>query len=241
MDFRNIKALTFDVGGTILNWHDTIAAELRVVGASSGVDVDWAEFANKWRAKAAALVINSRTADIPRGSMEGANHHTLNKVLEDYAITAFNDADKEELCRAWHRVPAWPDVEKGMPRLAEKSIVSTLTILSTEMIIKTAKRANLHWDCILSCEMFEHYKFHSSPYLRAAELLGCSPEEVMMVAAHSHDLEAAARVGMRTAFLDRPGEFGGDAEMNAEAAARGVFAADIVANSLDELADQLEG
>jgi 2-haloacid dehalogenase len=240
MSFSNIKALTFDVGGTILNWHDTIGGQLSETGRSREVEVDWENFANNWRMKAAMLVIDSKTADIPGQSMEGANRHTLNLVLEEYGITDFSDADKEAICRAWHRIPAWPDVKEGMPRLAKNFIVSTLTILSTELIVKTAKRAGFHWDAVISCEMFEYYKFHPSPYRKAASLLGCSPDEVMMVAAHYHDLQAAAAVGMRTAFLDRPKEYGKDTKMSAMSAGYGVCEADIVVNSLDELADALE-
>jgi len=240
MRFSNIKALTFDVGGTILNWHDTIVGQLKEVGQVRGVDADWEVFANTWRMNAAQLVIDSRTEDIPGYSMEGSNRHTLNLVLEEYEITNFSDADKEAICRAWHRIPAWPDVKEGMPRLAKNFIVSTLTILSTELIVKTAKLGNFHWDAVISCEMFDYYKFHPSPYRQAARLLGCEPNEVMMVAAHYHDLKAAAAVGMRTAFLDRPKEFGNDTKMSAMSAGYGVCEADIVVNSLDELADALE-
>ena len=239
MDPSHIKALTFDVGGTILDWHDTIAGRLRELGTARSMDTDWAALANAWRQRAAKLVIDSRTADIPSGSMDGANRVTLDEVLREKGLTGFSREDKEELCRAWHTIPPWPDVPKGIKRLQEQFIVSTMTILSTAGMIRTAKLGGIRWDCIISCEMFEHYKFHPAAYERTAELLGCAPAEVMMVAAHYHDLEAAGKVGFRTAFLDRPMEFGPDSELTAQAAAHGTFEADLVVHNLEELADRL--
>ncbi len=238
-EFSKIKALTFDVGGTIFNWHDTIVEKLSAFGTSRGIDVDWPDFANQWRAAAAALVIDAKTSDIPLGNMEGSNRLNLDKTLKAFGIDCVSDSDKDEICGYWHIIPPWPDVRKAMKRLRGRYIVSTLTILSAASIINASKRAGLQWDCIISCEMFDHYKFHPEAYRRGVELLGCEPEEVLMVAAHNHDLEAAARIGMRTAYVDRPKEFGSDAKMNAEAAARGVFKADIVGNTLDDLADAL--
>ena len=240
MDFSGIKALTFDVGGTVLNWHDSVVGQLRLLAEKRGVNVDWPDFANQWRQKAAALVIDSKTSDIPRGNMEGSNRQTLVETLFDFGITGFSDQDRETICGFWHDIPAWPDVKAGMDRLRRNYILSTLTILSTAGMVRNSKRADILWDCIISCEMMIHYKFFPEAYRRGCELLGCKPEEVMMVAAHYHDLEAAAKVGMRTAFLDRPKEFGDDKELNAAAAAHGLFESDIVASNLQELAEILE-
>jgi 2-haloacid dehalogenase len=235
-----IKALAFDVGGTIFNWHDSIVGQLTALGNRRGINADWASFGNQWRQAAAMLVIDSKTTDIPRGNMEGANRVTLDQTLKKFGISAFTDDDKEAICLFWHDIPAWPDVRDGMARLGQEYLLSSLTILSTAMMVRNSKRADINWDCIISCEMMDHYKFYPEAYQRGCQLLGCRPEEVMMVAAHYHDLEAAAKIGMRTAFLDRPKEFGSDDEMNAAAAAYGAFTAEIVANSLDELADSLE-
>ena len=240
MDFSKVKALTFDVGGTILNWHDSVVGQLKSLAEKRSVDADWPDFANQWRQKAAALVIDSRTSDIPLGNMEGSNRQTLVETLSDFGITGFSNGDREMICSFWHDIPAWPDVKAGMERLRRNYILSTLTILSTAGMVRNSKRAGIHWDCIISCEMMTHYKFFPEAYQRGCQLLGYKPEEVMMVAAHYHDLEAAAKVGMRTAFLDRPKEFGDDKQLNAAAAAHGLLKSDIVATNLQELADALE-
>jgi 2-haloacid dehalogenase len=239
MDISRIKALTFDIGGTIFDWHTGVSEQMEALGKKRGITADWASFVNIWRQTAAMKVIDSKTSDLPKGNIDGANRQVLDQVLTDFGITDFSNSEKDEMTLFWHQIPAWPDAIAGLTRLRKKFIISTLTILSVSLIVHNSRNASLDWDCVISCEMLEWYKFHPSAYLRCAELLGCKPKEVVMVAAHNSDLVAASRVGFCTAFIERPQEFGKDKELNEAAAERDIFRSDFTAETLHDLAEQL--
>jgi|TARA_B100001750_G_scaffold87595_2_gene69101 2-haloacid dehalogenase len=240
MEVSLIKALTFDVGGTILDWHTGVSKQLEALGKKRDIKIDWGSFVNIWRQAASMRIIDSKTSDLPRGNIDGVNREVLDQVLTDFGISGFSNSDKDEMTLFWHQIPAWPDAASGIKRLKKKFIVSTLTILSTSLILQNSRKESLYWDSIISCEMLEWYKFHPSAYSRCAELLGCKPQEVVMVAAHNSDLVAASKVGFRTAFIERTQEYGEDKQMNEAAAERDIFTPDFNVENLEELAEALE-
>jgi 2-haloacid dehalogenase len=252
MDYSDIKVLAFDVGGTLVNWHLSISSQLQSFGTKKGVKADWDLVAKQWRTKALGMALNARTSDLPQGNMDGVHRQVLDTVLQEFNIELFSDFDKDEMTLFWHRLSPWSDAPGGHARLKRKYLLSTITILSVAMITGISRRAPFFWDCVFSCEMFDRYKFHPSVYRRCAELLGYAPEQVMMVAAHSLDLNAAGQLGFRTALVNRPNEWGKDSKDNETAILvksfshlgdsdplHQDFSPDIVVDSLDDLADQL--
>lgn len=234
-DLSNIKALAFDVGGTVIDWHGGVSAQLRAYGEANGIEADWPAVTNDWRKRLLTLVLDSLTSDLPRGNIDGAHRKTLDETLAAFAIDGVSEADRDEMAYYWHHLDPWPDSASGHARLRGKFIMSTLTILSISLIIDVSRRAPFLWDAVISCEMLDRYKLHPSVYRRGAELLQLEPGQVMMVAAHNFDLNAARAAGMRTAFIRRPIEWG-DGTTPEQELDREI---DIIADGLDDLADQL--
>jgi 2-haloacid dehalogenase len=197
-DLSQIKALTFDVFGTVVDWRGTLIREGQAFGARKGLAVDWAAFADAFRAGY-------------RPAMD------LDDLLVQFDLQGLNEADKDHLNRVWHRLEPWPDAIPGMQRLRQRYILASLSNGNVALLVNMAKRAGLPWDCVLSSELARHYKPDAEVYLLAAQLLGLEPHQVMMVAAHNRDLLAAQAVGMRTAFVLRATEYGPGQTTNLEA------------------------
>jgi 2-haloacid dehalogenase len=160
----------------------------------------------------------------------------IEAVAREQGIHAFDGADFDAVRDAWHALPCWPDVPRGLARLRSKFVAAALTILSTRLIIDSCKPAGIVWDVVISCEMIGAYKPRSAAYLQAAQWLQVPPPNCLMVAAHAFDLAAAARSGFKTAFVRRPDEWGVGRGRPAEAID---FSPDYAADSFDDLADQL--
>lgn len=252
MDISAIKVLAFDVGGTVIDWHTGISEQLRDFGQSKGIDADWVTLTEDWRTKALGLALNARTDSLPRGNIDGVHRQVLDDVLKGMDLKGFTKADRDEMTLFWHRIPPWPDAPAGHARLKKKYILSTLTILSVAMITGISRKAPFHWDLVISCEMLDHYKFNPSVYRRCAELTGYRPEQLMMVAAHSLDLDAASKAGFRTALVHRPDEWGKGSTASETAILvdsfskfgesdplKEGFSPDIIASDLEDLADRL--
>ena len=203
-----IKALTFDVFGTVVDWRGSLIEEGRAFSRSRHIDVDWARFADRWRAGYAPAMNLVRTGQLPWMTIDQLHRRILDELLPEFQITGLAEADKAHLNRAWHRLRPWPDAVEGLTRLKRKFIVATLSNGSLSLLANMAKHAGLPWDVILSAELARHYKPDPQAYLMAARLLDLEPAQVMMVAAHPDDLEAAARVGFQTAYVPRPLEHG---------------------------------
>ena len=125
-----------------------------------------------------------------------------------YSITSLSEADKDYLNQVWHRLTAWPDAIPGLTRLRTRYVLATLSNGHVALLTDMAKYVGLPWDCMLSAELMQHYKLDPEMYLTAAALLRLRLEQVMMVAAHKGDLQAAQAVGLQTAFVPRPMEWG---------------------------------
>lgn len=204
----NVKALTFDVFGTVVDWRGSLIAEGADFSRSRHVQVDWAKFADRWRAGYGPAMNLVRTGKLPWMKIDQLHRRILDQLLEEFHITGLTEADKDHLNRAWHRLRPWPDAVEGLTRLKRKFIIATLSNGNVSLLTNMAKHAGLPWDVILSAELAGHYKPDPEAYLTAAKLLDLTPGEVMMVAAHPDDLAAAARVGFQTAYVPRPLEYG---------------------------------
>lgn len=207
-DAASVKALTFDVFGTVVDWRVSILREGADRWRAKGVDVDWGKFADAWRAGYGPSMDRVRKGELPWTPLDKLHRMTLDRLLEEFHVTGLSEAQKDDLNRVWHRLDGWPDAVPGLTRLKKKYIIATLSNGNVALLTNMAKHAGLPWDCILSAELARHYKPDPEAYQTAADLLGLRPQQVMMVAAHGGDLQAASRVGFRTAFVPRPLENG---------------------------------
>ncbi|MBI3680335.1 MAG: haloacid dehalogenase type II [Acidobacteria bacterium] len=206
----SVKALTFDVFGTVVDWRSSIIREGQALGKKKGIHADWAKFADQWRAGYGPAMNRVRKGELPWTKIDDLHRMTLNRLLDEFRITALTETEKDHFNRAWHRLDPWPDAVDGLRRLRRKYTIATLSNGNVSLLADMAKYAGLPWDVILSAELARRYKPDREVYLMAAELLSLSPAEVMMVAAHKSDLDAARNCGLKTAFVTRPLEFGPD-------------------------------
>lgn len=230
-----IRALTFDVFGTVVDWRSSIIREGEALSREKGILVDWARFADAWRGWYAPAMARVRSGELPWTNLDALHRRILEALLDQFEVAGLGEAEKEQLNRAWHRLTPWPDAVGGLERLRRRFIVATLSNGNMALLVNMAKHAGLPWDCILSAELARRYKPDAAVYRMAADLLGLRPEQVMMVAAHGGDLRAAAAVGFRTAFVARPLEYGPGHVADAEQET----ACDVHVEDFHELAAQL--
>lgn len=203
-----VRALAFDVGGTVFDWHHTLRDEVARTAARQGAQVDAAEFVNQWRRRMFELLGQVRSGDLPWMNADQLHRLAIDDIAADHPSLPLSAERRDELTGAWHRLRAWPDVPAAVQRLRTRFTVVVVTVLSWSLVVDSSKAAGLGWDGILSCEFLGHYKPDPEAYLAAVRLLGVAPEEAMMVAAHTWDLRAAAAAGLRTAYVPRPDEWG---------------------------------
>jgi 2-haloacid dehalogenase len=200
-------ALAFDVFGTVVDWRSSIIRELEDFGRTHGVQQEWPAFADSWRAGYAPAMDRVRRGDLPWTRIDDLHRMILEDLL-GIAGLAVSGEDFDELNRAWHRLDPWPDTVPGLTRLKEKFTITTLSNGNMSLLTNMAKRARLPWDCVISAELFHHYKPDPQAYLGCADLLGVPPDRLMLVAAHPSDLRAARSAGLMTAYVARPLEMG---------------------------------
>jgi 2-haloacid dehalogenase len=235
-DLSQIKALVFDVFGTVVDWRSSLIADFTEWGKKRGINADWTALVDGWRAVYAASMDEVRKHP-ERGYviLDTLHRQSLEKLVENLAISGLDDADLHYLTMGWRRLHAWPDSVAGLTRLKTKYVIGTLSNGNVALLTEMAKFAGLPWDVILSAELFEHYKPDAETYLGAARLLCLRPAQVMMVAAHNHDLKAAQKLGLKTAFVARPTEYGPLQKYDFEA--KGDW--DVVAKDFGELAARM--
>ena len=202
----SVKALTFDVFGTVVDWRSTVIREGRALGRAKGLDVDWPAFADAWRDGYGPAMNRVRNGELPWKTIDELHRLILDGLLEQFGIAGLDEAEKQHFNRVWHRLDPWPDAVEGLTRLKARFIVASLSNGNVSLLVNMAKHGGLPWDAVLSAELAGRYKPDREVYLKAADLLGLEPAAVMMVAAHKGDLRAAARAGLRTAFVPRPQE-----------------------------------
>ena len=207
-DATRIKALVFDVFGTVVDWRASIVREGEALSASKGWHVDWPAFADAWRAGYQPAMQRARSGEIAWTNVDGLHRGILDGLIPRFGLGSLDEVEREHLNRAWHRLDAWPDAVASLVRLKSRYVISTLSNGNIALLVNMAKRAGLPWDCVLSAEIMQHYKPDPEVYQGAARLLGFSFDEVLMVAAHPSDLRGAARAGLRTALVSRPLEHG---------------------------------
>ena len=202
------KALAFDVFGTVVDWRSSIIREGELLGAARGLKVDWAAFADAWRAGYRPAMDRVMRGESGWANIDRLHRGILDSLLPKFAITGLSEADLQHLNRAWHRLMPWPDSVPGLNRLRSRYVLATLSNGNISLLVDMAKHAGLPWDCVLSGELIGKYKPDLEVYRMAARLLGVEAGELMLVAAHPPDLLAAKRAGLKAAYVPRPLEHG---------------------------------
>ena len=225
------KVLAFDVFGTVVDWHSSIARE--VLAIKSDVDAD--AFALAWRAGYVPAMRRVMSGELGWTLIDDLHRLILDDILVTFGMTDLSEAQRQQLNLAWHRLDAWPDVVAGLTRLKSTFTICTLSNGNIGLLTNMAKRAGLPWDCILSAEVFKAYKPHPDTYLGVARTFDLEPAQVALVAAHHDDLAAARGCGLRTIYVERPLEFGAAHPKDISAQAGN----DLHSTRLTELATQL--
>ena len=234
-DLALLKAVTFDVFGTVVDWRTSIAREVESLAVKKQFVVDGERFADAWRKLYQPSMKKVRDGKIPWTVLDDLHRTNLLEVLEAFGIDQLSEEEIEHLNRAWHRLDPWPDAVAGLQRLKQHYIIGTLSNGNVALIVNMAKFSGLPWDVVLGAEIARHYKPQPEAYLKSAEILGLEPRECMLVAAHNGDLAAAGRCGFQTAFVPRPTEYG--SEQTTDLAAE--YDCDLVAGDFIELAQIL--
>ena len=204
----DLGALIFDVFGTVVDWRSTIIREGEALGRKKDLDVDWAAFADAWRGRYAPSMDRVRSGEISWTNLDALHRASLEELLDEIGVVSLSEEEKDRFNEVWHRLDPWPDAVEGLARLKERYVIAPLSNGNVALLVNMAKRAGLPWDLILSAELVRQYKPDPETYLMAPELLDLHPDQVMMVAAHPHDLRAAQENGLKTAYVPRPQEFG---------------------------------
>jgi len=204
------RILAFDVFGTVVDWHGSIAAEVKRIGLDAEPDA----FATAWRNGYRPAMARVRSGELPWTKIDDLHRLILDDVLKQFEINHLTEAEKRHLNLVWHRLPPWEDTIAGLLRLKNQFTLVTLSNGNLGLLANMAKNAGLPWDLILSAEVFRHYKPDPETYLGVASIFDVAPEEVMLVAAHKDDLLSASKCGLQTAFVERPLEFGKQVQRN---------------------------
>jgi len=231
----SVKALVFDTFGTVVDWRTSVTQEVAQLAMRKGLRVDAEKFADAWRAGYAPSMNRVRTGELPWTKLDRLHRMILDKLLVDFGIVGLSQAETDMFNRAWHRLRPWPDAVSGLTRLKKKFVIAPLSNGNISLMTDLAKHSGLPWDCILGAELVRHYKPDREVYQSAPDILDLKVDEVMMVAAHLGDLRAARGVGLRTAFVTRPLEFGpqGKPDLQPDASV------DVAAKDFNDLAGQL--
>lgn len=236
MSIKNVKAIVFDTFGTITDWRASVAREGEMVARAKGLkDFDGDAFSRAWRAgyrPGMKRVISGEREWTP---IDVIHRERLDEILPTFGLDMLNEEERQDLNKAWHRINPWPDSIPGLLRLKKNFFIAPLSNGSLTLLAGMAKRAGLPWDFVFSSDMHKAYKRDPKVYQNAVALLGYQPDEVMMGAAHNDDLEAARAQGLRTAYINRPTEYGVDQvkDFNAESDW------DIIADSVEDVAKAL--
>ena len=232
---NSIRALLFDVFGTVVDWRASIIREGRLLAQQKNLQVDWEEFADSWRAGYGPAMNKVRSGELPWTDIDDLHRMILDELVVEFSLEGLSEAELDYFNRAWHRLSPWPDTVGGLNRLKSQFVIATLSNGNVSLLTNMAKHAGLPWDAVFSAELAQHYKPDQRVYLKAVGLLDLEPSQVLMVAAHPGDLRAAAQAGLKTAYVYRPLEWG--EEQVRERNTTGEF--DFDADSFLDLARQL--
>ena len=227
----SVKVLAFDIFGTVVDWHGSIAREVQALYPK----VDGDAFALAWRAGYKPAMQRVMSGELGWTLIDDLHRMILEGLLPEFGLTHLSEAERQHLNRVWHRLSAWPDSVTGLTRLKRKYTISSLSNGNIGLLTNMAKRASLPWDCVLSAEVFRAYKPDPATYLGVAKVFDLAPSQVMLVAAHHDDLAGARACGLRTAYIERPFEMGAAHPKDVSPQAGN----DLHAADLNALADQL--
>ena len=230
----SVKALFFDVFGTLVDWRSGIAREAEAILKPLGHSLDGPAFADAWRGEYQPAMEEVRAGRIPFCKLDALHRRNLERILPRFGLTGLGEADLHALTLAWHRLNAWADVPLGLERLRRKFRIAPVSNGNISLMVDLARHNGFVWDAILGAEIARDYKPKPRVYLAAAEALDLAPAECMMVAAHSYDLKAAADLGFRTAHVARPDEAGPGTGERAP-----TIPVDVAAGDLADLAGRL--
>ena len=200
----SVQVLAFDIFGTVVDWHGSLVREMRELHPQ----VDGDAFARAWRAGYKPAMGRVMRGELGWTRIDDLHRMILDGLLPQFGLDHLDEAQRRHLNRAWHRLDPWPDSVAGLQRLKRRYTLCTLSNGNLGLLTDMAKRAGLPWDCVLSAEVFRAYKPDPATYLGVAQVFDLRPEQVMLVAAHHDDLAGARACGLRTAYIERPFEFG---------------------------------
>ena len=200
----SVQVLAFDIFGTVVDWHGSIQREVQALYPA----VDGDAFARAWRAGYKPAMARVMSGELGWTLIDDLHRMILDQILPDFGLDHLGEAERRHLNRVWHRLDAWPDSVQGLTRLKRRYTICTLSNGNIGLLTHMAKRAGLPWDCVLSAEVFRAYKPAPETYLGVARVFDLAPAQVMLVAAHHDDLAGARACGLRTAYVERPTEFG---------------------------------
>jgi 2-haloacid dehalogenase len=229
MSVPAVKALFFDVFGTVVDWRTSIARESEIILKPKGHALDWLAFADAWRDQYQPAMEEVRSGKIPFSRLDVLHRRNLERILPRFGVSGLDEATMQHFNKAWHRLDGWPDAAPGLQRLHRKFLIAPVSNGNISLMANIARRNDFPWDAILGSEIAGDYKPKPRVYLRAAEAFDCAPQECMMVAAHSNDLAAAAATGLKTAHVARPNEKGPGTGESKPSVPVDIAAADIVA------------
>ena len=200
----SVQVLAFDIFGTVVDWHGSIAREVQALYPK----VDGDAFALAWRAGYKPAMQRVMSGELGWTLIDDLHRLILDSLLPQFGLSQLSEAERKHLNRVWHRLNPWPDSVAGLTRLKRKYTICSLSNGNIGLLTDMAKRAGLPWDCVLSAEVFRAYKPDPAVYLGVAKVFDLAPAQVMLVAAHHDDLEGARACGLRTAYIERPLEMG---------------------------------
>jgi 2-haloacid dehalogenase len=229
-----VKALFFDVFGTLVDWRSGVAREVKSILKPLGYALDFTAFADAWRAQYQPAMEEVRSGRVPYAKLDVLHRQTLQTVVADFGLGQLPHAVLDELTLAWHRLDAWQDVAAGLEKLRRRFLIAPVSNGNVAIMCDLARRNDFRWDAILGADLARDFKPKSAVYFSAVEAFGLSPGDCMMCAAHSGDLQAAAAAGLRTAFIARALEQPGFSETEPK------IPVDICAQSTLDLASQLD-
>jgi 2-haloacid dehalogenase len=229
----DVKALFFDVFGTLVDWRSGVAAAAQALLKPQGIVLDWIAFAEAWRDQYQPAMQAVRSGSLPYTKLDVLHRRTLQKILPQFGLADLEETELDRLTLAWHQLDAWPDVQAGLSRLRRRYLIAPVSNGNTALLCDLGRRNDLHWDAILGADHARAFKPMNEVYLSAADAFNLLPGQCLMCAAHGSDLKAAAANGLRTAYIARPQERPGFSESTA------LISADVSAASLLDLAAQL--
>jgi 2-haloacid dehalogenase len=236
-ELGNVKSLVFDTFGTVVDWRSSVIAEATTWGKAKGLNINWVDFTDHWRLGYRPAIDKVRKGEIPWTRLDDLHRMILDDLLKEYKIEGLSEEEKVNWAHVWRRLKPWPDSVEGLTRLKKKFIISPMSNGNVALMTNLAKFGGLPWDAILGSDLVQHYKPDREMYLSAPFYLDLKPEEVMICAAHTSDLEAARRYGLRTGFVYRPNEYGNGPVGIPNKAKPGDF--DVVSVSIVDLAKQM--